>query len=76
MRVGIGLNSGPTLVGNIGSDQRFNYSVMGDTVNVSSRLEGQTKDYGVLTLIGSNTYEAAQATIAEGAAPIAFLNWT
>ena len=73
VRVGIGLNSGPTLVGNIGSDQRFNYSVMGDTVNVSSRLEGQTKDYGVLTLIGSNTYEAAQATIAEGATPIAFL---
>ena len=73
VRVGIGLNSGPTLVGNIGSDQRFNYSVMGDTVNVSSRLEGQTKDYGVLTLIGSNTYEAASATIAQGAAPIAFL---
>lgn len=73
VKVGIGLNSGPTLVGNIGSDQRFNYSVMGDTVNVSSRLEGQTKDYGVLTLIGSNTYAAAQAVIDAGAAPIAFL---
>ncbi len=73
VKVGIGLNSGPTLVGNIGSDQRFNYSVMGDTVNVSSRLEGQTKDYGVLTLIGSNTYAAAQATIEAGADPIAFL---
>lgn len=73
IRVGIGLNSGPTLVGNIGSDQRFNYSVMGDTVNVSARLEGQTKDYGVLTLIGSNTYDAAIAAIEAGAAPIAFL---
>ena len=72
-RVGIGLNSGATLVGNIGSDQRFNYSVMGDTVNVSSRLEGQTKDYGVLTLIGSNTYAAARETIKGGAPDIAML---
>ena len=73
VRVGIGLNTGATLVGNIGSDQRFNYSVMGDTVNVASRLEGQTKDYGVLTLIGSATYAAACDTIAAGAAPLAFL---
>ena len=52
IRIGIGLNSGPTLVGNVGSDQRFNYSVMGDTVNVAARLEGQTKDYAQTILIG------------------------
>ena len=73
IRVGIGLNTGDTLVGNIGSDQRFNYSVMGDTVNVASRLEGQTKDYGVTILIGEGTYRDAQASIDEGAAPLAFL---
>ena len=73
IRVGIGLNTGDTLVGNIGSDQRFNYSVMGDTVNVASRLEGQTKDYGVTILIGEGTYLQAQETIDAGAAPLAFL---
>lgn len=73
IKIGIGLNSGPTLVGNIGSDQRFNYSVMGDTVNVAARLESQTKEYGVLTLIGSETFDAAQAAIADGAPPLAFV---
>ena len=73
IKVGIGLSSGPTLVGNIGSDQRFNYSVMGDTVNVAARLESQTKEYGVLTLIGHETFSAAQASISDGAAPLAFL---
>jgi adenylate cyclase len=73
IRIGIGLNSGATLVGNIGSDQRFNYSVMGDVVNVSARLEGQTKDYGVLTLIGEATYQQATASIAAGKPEVALL---
>jgi adenylate cyclase len=73
IRIGIGLNSGPTLVGNVGSDQRFNYSVMGDTVNVAARLEGQTKDYAQTILIGEATYQHAQTAIADGRPPLAFL---
>ena len=73
IRIGIGLNSGATLVGNVGSDQRFNYSVMGDTVNVAARLEGQTKDYAQTILIGESTYADAVAAINEGQPPMAFL---
>ena len=73
IRIGIGLNSGATLVGNVGSDQRFNYSVMGDTVNVAARLEGQTKDYAQTILIGESTYGDAMAAIQDGQPPMAFL---
>ncbi len=55
LAVGVGLNSGPCLVGNLGSTQRFNYSVMGDTVNVASRLESLTKTYRVPILAGDAT---------------------
>ena len=54
-RIGIGINTGQCVVGNLGSDLRFNYSVLGDPVNVASRLEGQTKFYGVSIIIGSRT---------------------
>ncbi|MBM3571087.1 MAG: adenylate/guanylate cyclase domain-containing protein, partial [Alphaproteobacteria bacterium] len=53
--IGIGLNSGLCCVGNMGSDQRFDYSVLGDDVNLASRLEGQSKTYGVAIVVGENT---------------------
>ncbi|MBE2191417.1 MAG: adenylate/guanylate cyclase domain-containing protein [Alphaproteobacteria bacterium] len=55
LRAGVGVNSGPAAVGNMGSRQRFAYSVLGDTVNLASRLEGQTKTYGVDIIIGEET---------------------
>ncbi|HEX8168103.1 MAG TPA: adenylate/guanylate cyclase domain-containing protein [Beijerinckiaceae bacterium] len=55
MRVGIGINTGPCVVGNMGSDLHFNYSVLGDAVNLAARLESQTKSYGVSVLIGART---------------------
>jgi len=64
LRIGIGLNTGPCVVGNMGSDFRFNYSVLGDTVNLASRLEGRTKDYRIPIVIGSRTAEGAKQTFA------------
>jgi adenylate cyclase len=64
MKVGVGLNTGPCVVGNMGSDLHFNYSVLGDAVNLASRLEGQTKSYGVSILIGSATAAAVDGRFA------------
>ena len=60
LKAGIGINSGPGAVGNMGSRQRFAYSVLGDTVNLASRLESQTKAYGVDILIGETTAQAVR----------------
>ena len=58
--VGVGLNTGGCVVGNMGSTLRFDYSVLGDTVNLASRLEGQSKFYGVKVVLGAGTAAAAQ----------------
>jgi len=55
INVGVGLNTGTCVVGNMGSDLRFDYSVLGDSVNLASRLEGQSKEYGFPIIVGSNT---------------------
>ena len=60
LRMGVGVNSGYCLVGNLGSDMHFNYSVLGDPVNVASRLEGLTKTYGLPVAVGESTYLSAR----------------
>ena len=64
LKVGLGLNSGECVVGNMGSDQRFDYSVLGDTVNLAARLEGQSKSYGMNVVLGSTTNEAVKDRLA------------
>jgi len=59
VRARIGLNSGPAVVGNLGSSRRFSYTAMGDTVNLASRLEGANKNYGSWILISEQTKKAA-----------------
>src|SRR6201991_367492 len=60
LNVGVGLNTGVCVVGNMGSDLRFDYSVLGDSVNLASRLEGQSKEYGFPIIVGSRTALAAK----------------
>ena len=55
VKLGIGLNTGVCCVGNLGSDTRFDYSVIGDNVNIASRLEGQSKTYDLMTIVGEST---------------------
>lgn len=64
IEVGIGLNTGLCTVGNMGSDLRFDYTAMGDPVNLASRLEGQTRYYGTRILVGSATVAVVQEEFA------------
>ncbi len=57
IKIGVGLNTGTCCVGNLGSEQRFNYSAIGDPVNVAARVEGLTKQYGLQILITETTAE-------------------
>jgi adenylate cyclase len=60
IQIGVGINTGTCVVGNMGSDLHFDYSVLGDSVNLASRLEGQCKSYGLPIIIGSKTALAAK----------------
>ena len=63
IKIGIGINSGEATIGNMGSDTRFDYSCIGDSVNLAARLESSTKEVGVPILIGDSTCKKTTHTL-------------
>ena len=63
IKIGIGINTGEVVVGNMGSNNRFDYSILGDAANLASRLEGQSKSYGVTIILGEETATAVETEL-------------
>jgi adenylate cyclase len=57
VEIGVGINSGPMVLGNMGSEKKFNYTVMGDNVNIASRIEKLNKQFGTRIIVSENTYQ-------------------
>ena len=69
LRIGIGVHTGPVIAGNIGSDRKMEYTVIGDTVNIASRVQDLTKEFGVEVIITHGCYEATRRRVPVKALP-------